>query len=271
MRSIAVVLIVAVVSSPSDCWALSLDAVEPQFIGDPGGAPINHDTTSAVTAFVSGRSHAGKDGVFTIDGGGLTAQGTHTYLSVDNVNWLSDLDKTTTDPEGDLSFRGSPARRGYIAFEFDQPYWLTGTRIWNYNAICCLNRGLREVDIFYTNMVNPSVESDWLSAGSIELGLAWGNNSYTGEVIDALNGVPARYVVLAVRSNFGGTNGIGLSEIRFLVPEPSSLGMLSMSSSMRVKPCRGLRRCRTRHIKATVLGRGLAFIIIRRPRDPAPR
>jgi len=117
-----------------------------------------------------------------------------------------------------------PNQTQYIEFEFDRVYKLHEVIIWNHNLSFefLLGVGLQEVTVEYS-----TDGVDWMSLGDVVLEQASGGPDYTGSAME-LGGIPAKFVRATVKSTYGTSDQMGLSEVRFLYipahprnPEPA--------------------------------------------------
>ena len=98
-----------------------------------------------------------------------------------------------------------------IEFDLDGVYKLQDMQVWNYNAEIdvMLGFGLKDVTVEYA--VDPN---EWMTLGDFEIARASLSPDYTGVTLD-LQGIVAQYVKLTIKSNWGGNQTFGLSEVRF--------------------------------------------------------
>jgi hypothetical protein len=132
----------------------------------------------------------------TVDGSGLDANDRHSVASA--AMWLS----SKTGPQ--------PA---WIQYEFDRLYKLHEMWVWNYNVQfeSVLGFGFKDVTIEYS-----ADGSDWIALADAQFAQAAGRDGYAHDAVVDFAGVPARYVRLTARSNWGGlVPQFGLSEVRF--------------------------------------------------------
>jgi len=131
----------------------------------------------------------------TVDGSGLDADGLHS----DNQNdmWLSGPD----DPNP------------WIQYEFDRTYSLHEMWVWNFNQAfeSIVGFGLKDVMIEYSQD-----GANWVTiADNLELPAAAGEPGAVHDIAIDLGGIVVRYVRITAKSNWGGWNRYGLSEVRF--------------------------------------------------------
>ena len=158
------------------------------------------------------------------------------------------------------SSSGALAADQWIQWDLGQSYQLDSIQLWNYNDGSRYASGIRQVDIWISNVVTPgdpegAGAANWtLWAENAILDAAPGTTGYTGfdlatvvtNEIGALSSFSTRYIRFGVDSTFktdgvslgGGTldgdEVVGLAQIEFYaVPEPSTtllggLGMLML-------------------------------------------
>ncbi len=137
----------------------------------------------------------------TINGSGLTAEGTHSSL-------VSTLWRTA---QGEIV-------GAWIQYEFEAAYQLHQMHVWNYNGE---NEGYLGVGV-KNALIETSLDGEtWTSVGQVQLARATGTRTYAGEEV-SLNDTLAKYVRIEVLSQQGfGTTGapivqqVGLSEVQF--------------------------------------------------------
>ncbi len=129
------------------------------------------------------------------DGSGLNAEGLH------------------SDDESDMWLSGADDPGPWIRFDFDHMYNLHEMWVWNFNQTfeSVVGFGLRDVVIEYS-----ADGIDWiaLEAGT-ELPAAEGVNGAPHDIVIDMSGVVAQCVRITAKSNWGGWNRYGLSEVRF--------------------------------------------------------
>ncbi|MEN6425018.1 MAG: LamG-like jellyroll fold domain-containing protein [Phycisphaerales bacterium] len=131
----------------------------------------------------------------TINGSGLNASDQHSSTSTHM--WLSAMGETAP----------------WIQYEFDQAYRLDKMLVWNSNQAVetALGWGAKAVTI------EVSLDGEtWTAVGDFEFAQAPGLDTYTTNTTVDFAGAGAKYVKLAINSNWGGTiKQYGLSEVRF--------------------------------------------------------
>ncbi|MAE64527.1 MAG: hypothetical protein CMJ18_09685 [Phycisphaeraceae bacterium] len=168
-----------------------------------------------------------------VAGNGAGGWGTHTNSAWTNTTnggnyWLTDKNKFGIQPS---DYLGIPtADQAFVALKFNQLESPGDIRVWNNNDSCCLNRGLQQMRVQISTLDNPSQPSDWTDLGIYTLQEGPGSESYEGELLGA-GPFTARHVVLSSIETYGGSNPV-LSEVRFLVPEPASIGLLVLGGLM---------------------------------------
>jgi len=150
---------------------------------------------SAVTATASSSHDETMAARNTADGSGLDADSLH------------------SDDENDMWLSGADDSSPWIQYDFDRMYDLHEMWVWNFNQSLesVVGFGLKEVTIEY------SVDGiDWSAVGSgTELPDAGGVNGAAHDIAIDMGGAVARHVRISARSNWGGWNRYGLSEVRF--------------------------------------------------------
>lgn len=142
---------------------------------------------------------------YLVTGTGLDVNGPGTATTTpDGGNmWLSDLDVPPLDPSQE-----------YVTFDLGAVYDLDGTRIWNYNEPCCLNRGVYELHILVS-----SDNVTYRDLGVYVLARAPGDAYRDYSQYLELHASDVRYVQFDVLSSWDDTNGdnyVGLSKVRFV-------------------------------------------------------
>jgi hypothetical protein len=160
------------------------------FTVEPYSYPIQN-----VTATASGSSRADTGPQNTVNGSGLNAGDQHSVELTDM--WLSN----ETSPK-------------WIQYEFDQVYKLDELWVWNANQVLegFVVFGAKDVAIEY------SLDGQaWTTLEGVpEFARAGGMPTYTANTVVDFGGVDARYVRLAIHSNWGGmAKQVSLSEVRF--------------------------------------------------------
>jgi regulation of enolase protein 1 (concanavalin A-like superfamily) len=151
-------------------------------------------TTKIIATASSAQGNWGPEN--TINGSGLDRDDGH---STTNTHmWLSAL--------------GGP-QPVWIEYEFDGVYALHEMWVWNHNLPTepILGFGLKNVSVQYS-----ANGIDWTTLGEMEFTRAPGEAAYAHNTTVSFGGVPAKYVRLTAKSNWGGLSPqCGLSEVRF--------------------------------------------------------
>jgi hypothetical protein len=119
----------------------------------------------------------------------------------------------------------------WILYDFNQPYQLYSTKIWNTNDPATLANGVKDVVIDYSLDGNA-----WLEAGVYEWGQATGKSYYEGFDGPDLGGIQARYLLITALSNWGGPC-YGLSEIQFEAEDNSVTSTEENNNFLDSKAC----------------------------------
>jgi hypothetical protein len=150
---------------------------------------------AAITATASSSASATMEAAKTVDGSGLNAGDLHSARSEDM--WLSAM--------GDM--------QPWIQYAFDKTYSLDKMQVWNSNQLIepLLGFGAKAV------AVEVSVDGQaWTVQGNYEFAQADGEEGHPVDASIDFAGAPAKYVRLAIQSNWGGgVPQYGLSEVRF--------------------------------------------------------
>ncbi len=117
-----------------------------------------------------------------------------------DAGWLS----CTTSANPNIA-RGSGH---WIMYDLTFPYSLTELHLWNYNHPQFLNRGARQIIIDVSND-----GTNWTHVETVELPQANGRSTYEGVNIMNFNNTQARFVLITVQTNWGGSC-FGLAEVR---------------------------------------------------------
>ena len=172
-------------------------------------ALIDPATLSVVANTTSGNGD--RKAIYAVNGAGMNADGTHQSDVANGKMWEAGGVSST-----------SP---GSFKVDLGRIVYLNGIKIWNYNWGQYSNRGVKDMEIYYTassEIANASsqtpiayIRSNWKKLkDSFELPQAPGNATYAGEDMITFEDVEAQWVVFVITSNWGGGNG-GLSEVRF--------------------------------------------------------
>ncbi|MCB0655092.1 MAG: T9SS type A sorting domain-containing protein [Saprospiraceae bacterium] len=96
----------------------------------------------------------------------------------------------------------------WILYDFGEPHMLFNSHFWNLNDPAHLDWGVAEIAIDYSD-----TGAEWKSYGNVSLARATGKSIYEGQAGPDLQGLVARYLLITVIANQGGTCA-GFSEIR---------------------------------------------------------
>ena len=174
-------------------------------------ALIDPSTLSVVANTTSGNGGGSRKALYAVNGAGMNADGTHQSDAANNKMWEA----------GSVS----AATPGSFKVDLGRVVYLNAIKIWNYNWGQYSNRGVKDMEIYYTassEIANASsqtpiayIRSNWTKLkDSFVLPQAPGNATYAGEDMITFEDVEARWVVFVITSHWGGGNG-GLSEVRF--------------------------------------------------------
>ena len=172
---------------------------------------IDPSTLTVVANTTSGNGGGSRKALYAVNGAGMNADGTHQSDAANNKMWEA----------GSVS-ADSP---GSFKVDLGRVVYLNAIKIWNYNWGQYSNRGVKDMEIYYTassEIANASsqtpiayIRSNWTKLkDSFVLPQAPGNATYAGEDMITFEDVEAQWVVFVITSNWGGGNG-GLSEVRF--------------------------------------------------------
>jgi len=132
----------------------------------------------------------------TVNRSGLSTSDQHSNAAADM--WLGD------------NTAGGPV---WIQYEFDRTYKLYEMWVWNYNSTLepLVHFGIKDATIEYST---DGVA--WTALGSVhQFAQAPGTAGYAHNTTIPFGGVPAKYVRITAKSNWGVQNQYGLSEVRF--------------------------------------------------------
>lgn len=171
---------------------------------------------------------------YPLDGENITAtassSGSGAFGPENTVNGsgLDENDFHSTDPMDMWLSSSEPGGGAWIQYEFDKVYKLDKMWVWNSNQV--------SEDLFGFGLKDVTVEcstngTDWAKiADAPEFGKGTGQSDYGYNTMVEFGSVPAKYVRLAVNSNWGGIlPQYSLSEVRFFqipvaatVPSPDA-------------------------------------------------
>jgi len=112
-----------------------------------------------------------------------------------------------------VSSRSGP-QPTWIQYAFDQVYKLKEMRVWNYNVAfeAVLGFGFKDVTVEYS-----TDGTTWTALKEAQFAQAPGLDNYASNTTVDFGGVPAKFVRLTAKNNWGGlVPQFGLSEVRFL-------------------------------------------------------
>ncbi|MCA9264724.1 MAG: PEP-CTERM sorting domain-containing protein [Planctomycetales bacterium] len=132
--------------------------------------------------------------------------------------------------QGQGSYTGGNTPGAWFTADLGSIYTdLAKLYVWNVREV--LDRGMKDVDIFYSDTTFPP--TSWSLLGSYTIPQATGDGTPADAIID-LSSIPsARYIGLDIHSNYGSTFRVGVAEMQFtVVPEPASalLGGLALAA-----------------------------------------
>lgn len=166
------------------------------FTVEPASIPLS---AGQITATASSTNNTSGQAASLIDGSGLGEGDVHSTVAMDM--WLSE----PSDP-------GS----AWVQFEFDRLYKLHEMLVWNHNTAVesMVGLGVKEATIEYSRD-----GAEWATLGTThQFAQASGNESYTANTTIDFAGAAAKYVRIAIASNWGAAfQQYGLSEVRFMV------------------------------------------------------
>lgn len=165
----------------------------------------------------------------------------------------------TNDPDPHIwsassnnGFAGVTINEQYVAYSFnDGPHRFGRMRVWNHNqdnpvqGSSDTDRGVQDMWVWYSNnaalpgitggagAANPG--AGWTLDGMVTLSQAPGTGDYDGETV-ILGDFLAQHVLFMIDTNYGDAAMVGLSEVQFFVPEPSTAALLAGA-------CLGLVSC----------------------------
>ncbi len=174
-----------------------------------------------------------------VDAAGLFADGHSAGL--EGLHWLSEgvgfgQPGDDSDPE--------------LVFDLGSVASVVSARIWNYNEANFTNRGVQDLEI-----LGSADGVDFTSLGTFTLAEAPGVDGVDYSEWLAINAAGVRFLKFDVLSNhngstydpqnplIGGDNGfVGLSEVRFYVPEPATIALFALGAVALVPIARRRRR-----------------------------
>lgn len=99
-----------------------------------------------------------------------------------------------------------------LTFTFGSPVTLTHLLIWNHNQEKLIDRGVKEMEVFYAE----TADGEWKSAGVFTLQKATDNPRQNATDLLSLNSITAAKIKLDLKKNHGSNTHIGLSQVFFL-------------------------------------------------------
>lgn len=102
-----------------------------------------------------------------------------------------------------------------LTFTFDSSVRISHLLLWNHNQQNLTDRGVKEMEVFYTNADNPTAD-DWISAGVYTLNKADDDPNQTATDLLSIGEITATKIKLNLLQNYGSATQIGLSQVFFL-------------------------------------------------------
>lgn len=102
-----------------------------------------------------------------------------------------------------------------LTFTFEEAVSVSHLLIWNHNQQNLTDRGVKELEVFYTNVENPD-NDDWISAGVYTLHKASDNPTQAATDLLFVGEITAKQIKLDLKQNFGSSTHIGLSQVFFM-------------------------------------------------------
>jgi hypothetical protein len=164
----------------------------------------------------------------------------------------------TDDPDPHIWSAATPGfgavtiNQQYVAYSFnDGPHQFGRMRVWNHNqdnpvqGTSDTDRGVQDMWVWYSNdAALPGITggagaadpgAGWTLDGMATLSQAPGTGDYDGETV-ILGDFVAEHVLFMIDTNYGDAAMVGLSQVQFFVPEPSTAALLAGA-------CLGLVSC----------------------------
>jgi fibronectin-binding autotransporter adhesin len=152
----------------------------------------------------------------TIDGTGLSADGTQHGTAPGGQQWLSAVGHHS----------------GSLTYDLGGLFEVNGLQVWNYNETGATARGMKNVGV-WTSLDGTSFT---LQQSLSPLAQAPGTAGYTGVTPSPLSApVVARYVKLAASDDYGDANYIGLAEVRVDVNKQIAVSAAAATSNYGVR------------------------------------
>jgi hypothetical protein len=196
-----------------------------EWIGGP-----DFDCSDAITADNLAANEQFYRPIRTINAQGLDATGMlHALSSQYNSAMVDTTDiGGSTDPAVTLNPAGveGPA---WFSWTFDQAYDIQEMWVWNYNLYgttgSYLLRGLKNVSIHY----NDGTSWQYLKDYTLAIGLGEADMPHGDEIPLNITATGILMTPKTVEGNYGSTF-YGLSEVRFVVPEPATMMLLGVGA-----------------------------------------
>jgi hypothetical protein len=161
------------------------------------------------------------------------------YADPTNTN-VNVLNQSAWNDGGALGMwlsNNQPINEVTVTFNLGAEYNVSGTDIWNYNqqygAPTLIDRGVQSFTVLAS-----SNDTNWSTIGTYTLNEAQApftaQNDYYSEPVQQISfsATDAQYIEFAINSDYGDSNNVGLSKVRFeatTVPEPTAFcGVLSL-------------------------------------------
>ncbi|MCB0601608.1 MAG: T9SS type A sorting domain-containing protein [Saprospiraceae bacterium] len=109
----------------------------------------------------------------------------------------------------------------WILYDFGSPHMLYNTHFWNLNDPSHLDWGIAEIAIDYSD-----TGAEWKTFGNTTIAKGTGKSIYEGQAGPDLQGIVARYLLITVIANQGGSCA-GFSEIRIEAEASASTSQLT--------------------------------------------
>ena len=133
--------------------------------------------------------------------------GTHSIVS-DNTY--------TGGQRGTMWMTSSADSEYYIIFDLGAEYDLDHLKIWNWNNPATLTRGVKDVDVYVSDVSLPYGDTNWILISNEVLSMAPGDGTVAFGDTVRVDSSDVRYVLLDIKSNYGSNMyPTGLSEVRF--------------------------------------------------------
>lgn len=164
-------------------------------------------SSNSITATASSE-WPGAGAVNTVNASGLEG------VKHDNSSTATTMWHTQAGGGGQANpYAGLPTGAAWIVYTFDKQYQLGRMSIWNFNQYGLTTRGLRNVEVYYSQN-----NQTWNKLGDYTIPQAAGSTNYSYNYQIDFGGVPAKYVAIIAdvqNGNWGDPSYYGLSEVRF--------------------------------------------------------